>query len=139
MWGMTPRASIAAACEQRGAAAVVDGCMALVRGEDADPGLVAALGGPGQERYLDAPEEQRYWLRVWGARGLLWALDSGDDPRVAAAIGSALGDGHWRVREMAAKVAARHRIERCQPALAQLLTDENARVRAAAARAVRVL
>jgi HEAT repeat protein len=58
---------------------------------------------------------------------------------VAAAIVGALGDGHWRVREMAAKVAARHRIESAQPALAQLLTDENARVRAAAARAVRVL
>ena len=137
---MTPRASIAAACEQRGVAAVVDGCIALIRGEDADPALVAALGGPGQERYLDAPEEQRYWLRVWGARGLLWALPIGaDDPRVAAAVEGALGDGHWRVREMAAKVAARHRIESAQPALAQLLTDENARVRAAAARAVRVL
>lgn len=137
---MTPRASIAAACERRGVAAVVDGCIALIRGGDADPALVAALGGPGQERYLDAPEEQRYWLRVWGARGLLWALQTGaDDPRVAAAVEGALGDGHWRVREMAAKVAARHRIESAQPALAQLLTDENARVRAAAARAVRVL
>jgi HEAT repeat protein len=40
---------------------------------------------------------------------------------------------------MAAKLAARHRIESLQPALALLLTDENERVRAAAARAVRVL
>jgi HEAT repeat protein len=140
MWDSTPRESIAVACEQRGVAAVVDGCIALLGGEDVDPELVAALGGPGQERYLDAPEEQRYWLRVWGARGLLWGLPAGgDDPRVAAAIGSALGDGHWRVREMAAKVVARHRVEGCQPAVAQLLTDENARVRAAAARAVRLL
>lgn len=141
---MTPRESITAACAERGTAEVVAGCLRLLRGEETDPALIVALAGPGQERYLDKPEGERYWLRVWGARGLLWALGTdgapaADDPRVTSAVGSALGDGHWRVREMAAKLAARHRIEAVQPALAALLTDENARVRAAAARAVRVL
>jgi HEAT repeat protein len=140
LWGTTPRDSIRAVCEQRGVPAVIEGCLALIRGRDADPGLIAALAGPTSVRYLDAPEDQRYWLRVWGARGLLWAITTeGDDLRVAKAIVVALGDGHWRVREMAAKVAARHRIEAVQPALAELLTDENERVRAAAARAIRVL
>jgi hypothetical protein len=141
---MTPRVSIAAACRQRGVPAVVADCITLIRGGEADPGLIVALAGPGQERFLDKPEKERYWLRVWGARGLLWALGADgapdpEDPRITEAVTAALRDRHWRVREMAAKLAARHRIESLQPALALLLTDENERVRAAAARAVRVL
>jgi HEAT repeat protein len=140
-WGTTPRQSIEAACEARGAEAVISDCVRLIHGGDADAATVVALAGPGQERFLDKPEKERYWLRVWGVRGLLWALDEegAADPRIAVAVMNALGDGHWRVREMAAKLAARHRIESAQPALAALLTDENERVRAAAARAVRIL
>jgi HEAT repeat protein len=140
-WGTTPRESIAAACRDRGADAVISDCIELVHGGDADPGLIVALAGPGQERFLDKPEKERYWLRVWGVRGLLWALSEHRtaDPRIEATVVKALGDGHWRVREMAAKLAARHRIESIQPALAALLTDENERVRVAAARAVRLL
>jgi hypothetical protein len=140
-WGTTPRESIAAACETRGAGEVVAGCLTLIRGGETDPGLIIALAGPGQERFLDKPEKERYWLRVWGARGLLWALEAEGAPTagVAEAVVLALGDQHWRVREMAAKLAARHRIESAQPALVELLADDNQRVRAAAARAVRVL
>jgi HEAT repeats len=141
-WGTTPRQSIEAACVRRGVGDVVSGCLALMRGEEADPGLVVALAGPGQERFLDKPEKERYWLRVWGARGLLWALHvpgapGSDDQQMVAAVVDALGDGHWRVREMAVKLAARHRVEPAQPVLAALVTDENERVRKAAARAVR--
>jgi hypothetical protein len=144
LWGTTPRDSVLAACGRLGGAAVTDGCVALIHRGEADPDLVAALAGPTSVRYLDAPADQQYWLRVWGLRGLLWALGvdgapGGDDPRVGGAVVVALGDGHWRVREMAAKVAARHRIDLAQPAVAQLLTDENERVRAAAARALRLL
>lgn len=140
-WGTTPRASIEAACRARGTDAVIDGCVRLIHGEDADPGLIIALAGPGQERFLDKPDKERYWLRVWGLRGVLWALPEETAPseRVEKAVVKALGDDHWRVREMAAKLAARHRLEPAQPALAALLTDENARVRAAAARAIRLL
>jgi HEAT repeat protein len=140
-WGTTPRESIQAVCRARGVDGVISDCIRLIEGGEVDPGLIIALAGPGQERFLDKPEKERYWLRVWGVRGLLWALDdvTRGDPRIVAAVESALGDAHWRVREMAAKLAARHRLESAQPALAALLTDENERVRVAAARAVRVL
>ena len=144
LWGTTPRHSIEAACATRGAPSVVDDCVALLNGADADPALVQALAGPSASRYLDAPEGQRYWLRVWGARGLLWALSAPGAPqpaapRIGAAITGALGDDHWRVREMAAKVAARHRMDETQPAVVALLSDETPRVRAAAARTLRIL
>jgi hypothetical protein len=140
-WGITPKESIAAACREWGAAVVIGDCVRLIRGENVDAAMVVALAGPGQERFLDKPEKERYWLRVWGVRGLLWALDGNEagSDAIAGAVEIALGDAHWRVREMAAKLAARHHIESAQPALAALLTDENERVRKAAARAVRVL
>jgi HEAT repeat protein len=137
---MTPRQSIALECQVRGTDAVIDGCVELIHGHDADPGLIVALAGPGQERFLDKPEKERYWLRVWGVRGLVWALTADKiDARIEATVIEALGDAHWRVREMAAKLAARHRLDPAQPALSAMLTDENERVRKAAARAVRLL
>jgi hypothetical protein len=144
LWGTTPRQSIAAVCAARGTTEVIEDCVALLAGKDADPGLVRALAGPGAARFLDAPADQRYWLRVWGARGLLWALSEpgappADEHRAAAAIVGALGDEHWRVREMAAKVAARHRIDDAQPGVVVLLDDEIPRVRAVAARTLRLL
>ena len=140
-WGSRPRESIAAACSQRGTGDVIAGCLTLIHGGDVDPGLIVALAGPASVRFLDAPPDQRYWLRVWGVRGLLWALDAPGAPTTdtTAAISVALGDEHWRVREMAAKVAARHRLDAAQPALVPLLADETARVRTAAARALRLL
>ncbi|GIF26228.1 hypothetical protein BJ973_003498 [Actinoplanes tereljensis] len=140
----TPRQRIEAACADRGTPRVVAGCVALIGGGETDPALVETLGGPAGPRYLDSPEDQRYWLRVWGVRGLLWALGlpdapSPEDPDVVAALVSALADERWRVRENAAKVVARHRVDACQPAIAALLNDEIPRVRVASARALRVL
>lgn len=144
LWGTTPRRSIESACGRLGASAVLQGCVRLLGGADADPSLVAALAGPTAPRFLDAPDSQRYWLRVWGARGLLWALSMPDAPPateqwIAGPLVGALGDEHWRVREMAVKVVARYRLDEAQPAIVPLLTDENPRVRAAAARALRLL
>jgi hypothetical protein len=79
--------------------------------------------------------DQRYWIRTWGARGLLWAWDES----ATGAIGRAIEDPHWRVREMAAKVVARHRVGDLLDAVARLRDDPVPRVRAAAARAVAVL
>jgi HEAT repeat protein len=76
-----------------------------------------------------------YWLRVWGARGLLWNWDA----RAVASIRAALGDEAWRVREMAAKVVARHLVDDLQPHVAQLIHDPVPRVRAAASRALTLL
>lgn len=74
----------------------------------------------------------RRWLRVWGARGLLWAWDES----ATSATGSALHDPAWRVREMAAKVAAKHRVGDVLDALEALRQDPNPRVRQAAERGI---
>ena len=110
------------------------GCMDLLAGGDADPDLVIALGGPGAPRVVSG-ENKQYWLRVWGARGLMWAWDD----TAVASVTAALGDDHWRVREMACKVIARHRVGDALPAVAELRDDAVPRVRGAAARAVVLL
>jgi HEAT repeat protein len=48
----------------------------------------------------------------------------------------ALSDESWRVREMAAKVAARHRLDSVLAEVEDLQHDDNARVRRAAERAL---
>ena len=141
---MTPRRNIEAACARRGGREVVDACVELIGGGDADPELLVVLGGPDAPRYLDAPAYQRYWLRVWGARGLLWALGAEGAPPVAEpaiveAVLGALADERWRVREMGAKVVGRHRIDEAQPMVVRLQADEVPRVRFAAGRALRLL
>jgi hypothetical protein len=135
-WGLTPRQSIEAECARRGHAAVVAGCVGLVVGDDVDPDLVVALAGPGADKFLDGrPHDDTYWLRVWGARGLLWAWDGS----ALGAVRRALGDDAWRVREMAAKVVARHLVGDVLAEVAALRDDPVPRVRAAATRAVAAL
>ena len=92
-----------------------------------------SLGGtPAMHLLADGvPPEQAYWLRVWAARGLLWA-GAGDDPN-ALRIG--LTDDSWRVREMTCKVIARHRVCELLEDVVPLEEDRNSRVRAAAKRA----
>jgi len=130
-WGQTPRQSIGAECERRGKDNVVAGCMELLMGRTTDDTLLAALGGPPASEGA-AGVSQPYWLRVWAARGLLWAWDEAALP----AITHALTDEHWRVRETAAKVVARHLLGDALPVVAELRDDPVARVRAAADRAV---
>jgi hypothetical protein len=132
VWGVTPRASIEAACSARGRDDVVAGCIALLSGAGADAALVKSLGGPEADWYLSAGPQYRYWLRVWGARGLLWAWDDAAAPATIAA----LDDDAWRVREMAAKVVGRHLVDDAIPALEQLRDDPVPRVRVAASRAL---
>jgi hypothetical protein len=115
---------------------VVAGCAGLLRTGEGDVSLILALGGPAAGRFLDgSARRDRYWLRVWGARGLLWAWED----TAAAVIPGALADEAWRVREMAAKVAAKHLVGDALPIVADLRTDPVQRVRAAADRAVRML
>lgn len=133
-WGKTPRQSVEEECARRGKPAVVAGCISLLEGRPADPQLIVALGGP-PARWAITGERggPPYWLRVWGARGLLWAWDDS----AAAAVTAALQDDSWRVREMAAKVVARHQLGDALPVVANLQEDDPvARVRAAAARAL---
>ena len=132
-WALTPQQSIEAECARRGRKAVVAGCGRLVAGDYSDTGLIMALGGPGAAKFFDGrPHADRYWLRVWGIRGLLWAWDGS----AADAVTAALRDESWRVREMAAKVVARHLLGEALPVVAELREDPVPRVRAAAGRAV---
>ena len=128
----TPRESARRECARRGERAVVDGCVDLLAGRSADPGLIVALGGP-PARWVKTgePSGPAYWLKVWAARGLLWNWDEVAVPTVL----SALDDEAWRVREMALKVVARHTIRDGAAAVAKLEKDPSARVRSAAARA----
>jgi len=135
-WGLTPQQSIEAECARRGKNAVVTGCIHLIDGDYTDTGLIMALGGPGANKLLDGRSHaDDYWFRVWGIRGLLWAWDDS----ATGAVRIALSDESWRVREMAAKVVARHLIGDVLPAVADLRDDPVPRVRAAATRAVTLL
>jgi hypothetical protein len=138
IWRLTPRQSVAAECERRGKAAVVAGCIDLLQGrQGTDDALLIALAGPAAQAVLDgsAGGKEGYWPRVWAARGLLHAWDD----RATAVIVQATADGAWRVREMAAKVIARHLVGDALPAVSRLRTDPVQRVRAAAERAVVLL
>lgn len=140
-WGMTPRQSVEQECGRRGTAEVVAGCITLLEGGDADYALVYAIGGPVADAVLrpHPRRDQRYWLRVWGARTLLYAWDDHAQDRATAALVGALADESWRVREMAAKVVARRKLGDALSAVAGLRGDPVPRVRAAAERAVTVL
>jgi hypothetical protein len=139
-WGLTPRQSIEAECARRGRDAVIAGCAGLIVGDDTDPDLLMALGGPGADRFLGAgPNVDRYWLRVWAARGLLWAWSDSAPDAVNVALRHGLTDEAWRVREMAVKVVARHLLGDALPAVAELRNDPVLRVRTAATRAVALL
>lgn len=105
---------------------MIEGCRALVRGEDGDAALVLVLGGPPARTFLDGqPHVDDYWLRVWGLRGLLWVWS----PVAIPELRVALTDPAWRVREMALKVAARNRVEDVVEVAAPLQSDPVARVR----------
>lgn len=133
-WG-PPRASIEAECRLRGRDAVVAGCRSLLREEEeVDHALVVALAGPPASLFAPGmpPRQDRYWLRVWGARGLLWAWDAEALPELRAAT----RDDAWRVRELAMKVVARHGVDDLLDESLALRDDPVLRVRAAASRAV---
>jgi HEAT repeat protein len=131
---LTPAQSVAAECQRRGAAAVVSGCIDLLAAREVDDALVLALGGQTARYVLSGGEggRQGHWPRVWAARGLLYAWED----RAAPAIVAATADDAWRVREMAAKVIARHRVDDALEAVTGLRGDQVPRVRAAADRAL---
>jgi hypothetical protein len=134
---VTPRRRIEAACRALGHDEVIRRCVGLLEGDDLDTDFLVALGGSPAARLLaeGVPELQSYWLHVWALRGLLWA-SPGDRADV---LRRALEDDHWRVREMACKVIARHLVDDLFDAVVGLHADRVARVRAAAERACRRL
>ncbi len=132
-WGETPRRSLEAACRSQGRASVVAQCIAILNGVEANPEFLTVLAGPAATTVLEGGEGglDGYWPKVWAARGLLHVWD---DSATEAIIVNA-SHPSWRAREMSAKVIASHRVLPAIDAVMALLTDQNARVRAAAHRA----
>lgn len=129
---LTPRERIRAECARRGKDAVLRDCLALLDGSS-DPELTRSLAGRGAAKYFDGqPHDDTYWFRVWALRGLLWSWDD----RATAHVLRALDDEAWRVREMAAKVVARHLVGEATTSVAARRDDPVPRVRRAAERAL---
>jgi hypothetical protein len=103
-----------------------------------DTELVVLLGGEHGRRLVagGVPDGQAHWLKVWAARGLLWAGPWDGEGRATDAVRGARRDGSWRVREMAAKVVARHAIDDLLDDVVALESDPVERVRAQATRAL---
>jgi hypothetical protein len=133
-WGVTPRESIEAECRREGTKNVVQRCVAILSGDTPDEATLHALAGPGATTVLEGGEGgvTGYWPRVWAMRGLLYAWN---DSATAVVLAGA-SDESWRVREMSARVVARHQLSDAIEEMVGLRDDENARVREAAERAL---
>jgi hypothetical protein len=101
---------------------------------DALPWLTGHDWGEGQP-VRDPGSWPAYWLRTWGARGLLHVWDDAATDAVAAG----LADEAWRPAEMCLKVAARHEVAGTGDGAAALADHELPRVRVAALRALGVV
>jgi HEAT repeats len=84
---------------------------------------------------LDPAVWKDYWVRTWGARGLLHCWDD----RATDAVVSGLGDEHYRPAEMCLKVCARYDVAGSGPGAAVLAGHELPRVRATALRTLGVV
>jgi HEAT repeats len=135
---VSPGLRVAAACERHGTDVVVRACVDLLAGLEVAPDIVEALGGDHARQVLaqGVPEVHAYWLRVWGARGLLYAWQAGPAADVDDALAAATTDPHWRVREMVCKVVAKRARGDVLEAVLPLRDDPVERVRRAAGRAV---
>jgi hypothetical protein len=89
---------------------------------------------PGDPTFDDAVWKD-YWVRTWGARGLLHCWDDVATRSVVAG----LGDEHYRPAEMCLKVSARHDVAGAGPGAARLTRHALPRVRAQAARTLGVV
>lgn len=138
-WGTTPRQSVLDECQRRGTGSVVDGCVAILTGGDPEPELLVALAGPAADAVLRGEWGGLggYWPRVWALRGLLYAW--AQSVAVVAAVLVSADDDAWRVREMALKVVAKHRVADVLAKAAERTGDPVPRVRRAAERALEAL
>lgn len=130
----TPRSRIERACVTLGHDVVVECCLRLLAGGQVDEPFLVILGGDPARAWVarGMPSGDDYWMRVWAARGLLWAGPGREVDQLRAA----LHDDAWRVREMVCKVIARHLVADLLEDVGELETDPVPRVRAAAQRAV---
>jgi hypothetical protein len=126
----TPATRVADAITTLGEDGVVERAVALLAGYNVGEEFLLVAGGSHAQGLLDGAPPL-YWPEVWGARVLLYAWnDTATD-----AVLAGLQNRAWRVREMCCRVAAARHLDAAEY-LRELLTDETARVRAAAARAM---
>lgn len=123
-----PAARIAHAVNALGEDEVVSRSVALLAGYNVGDEFLLYVGGVHAQGILDGAPPL-YWPEVWGARALLHVWN--DSARMAVQAG--LGNQAWRVREMSARVAALRKLPFVAE-VTELATDDNARVRAQAAR-----
>lgn len=129
----SPEARIALAIERFGERDVADRAAALLTGTNEGEEFLLWVGGRHAQGILDGAPAL-YWPEVWGARTLLYAWDDA----AAAVIRAGLANQAWRVREMCCRVVVARELAFGEDLL-PLLTDEVARVRANAARALGVV
>jgi hypothetical protein len=125
--------------EHLGIPAFVDTCRSLMGGADRADHLPALRYLAGRsfdegDQALDPSVWDDYWLRTWGARGLLHVWDD----RATAAVVAGLDDEHWRPAEMCLKVATRHDVAGTGDGAAILADHQLPRVRAQALRTLAV-
>ena len=134
---MTPNQRLERECAERGRAAVVKGCVDLLRGAEVDDDFIIVLGGEHAVGVLEGRDGGRegYWPSVWAVRGLLHVWDEVATTETVRAM----AHSSWRVREMAARVVARHHVDDALETVVHLRRDPVLRVRAAADRAVMAL
>ena len=123
-----------------GRARLVEVCVDLLQGADRTAYvdelryLTGHAWRPG-DAVLDPEVWKDYWVRTWGARGLLHCWDDS----ATSAVVAGLADEHYRPAEMCLKVSAQHDVAGAGPGAARLTRHPLPRVRAHAVRALGVV
>jgi hypothetical protein len=120
-----------------GVPAFIEACTGLMAGADRSAYVEELRSLTGHawragDSLFDSQSWPDYWLRTWGARGLLHVWDESATEAVVAG----LADEHWRPAEMCLKVTARHEVAGAGDACAKWLTHEMPRVQIQALRAL---
>lgn len=113
-----------------GEAELISRAIGLLEGRNEGEEMLLFAGGRHAQGILDGAPAL-YWPELWGARIFLYRWDAS----AVASVISGMSNQAWRVREMCLRVCALRMVGDV-PAFAARLSDPNARVRAAAIRAI---
>lgn len=130
----TPRALFEELAAHVGETRAAETCARFLRGVDPTrhQDVLPYFAGRATDAVLAGSSPwQPYWLRVWGARGLLYVWSDA----VAGDVLAGLRDEHWRVAEMCLKVSGRRDLPVAEDGV-RLSRHELPRVRSAALRAL---